>query len=233
MMRTAFLILCFLCCLTRIECIPKVACNQTADCQSATEECVDQVCECQDNHYIAYTSDLKVLCKQASRCAPGCQGNQVCFGGHCKCASRMLSINDECRTVSDFKEECSSYTALCDISSNLSCARDTCACIKSHWFNNETGSCKHKLEYLTANNITEYKVRPGVYCRTPGDCITGLNCTDFLCTCPESCEYHQDKEVCDCGDDGVSVVWPTVVGIFLGATIVFCWIGAITATFPE
>nr|XP_027216623.1 uncharacterized protein LOC113809282 [Penaeus vannamei] len=220
-------------CITHIECTPKAACNQTVACQPVTEECVHGVCECQKNHYISFTTNLEILCTPAPACSPDCEENQACIDGHCYCERGRVYVNDRCRLMAGFRKHCSTYAVLCDISANLSCAKSTCMCLETHWFDPETNSCQHKQQYLDANNVTEYKVRPEEYCRTPSDCITGLNCTDFLCKCPESCEFKQDKEVCDCGDAEVSITWPVIVGIFLGIIIVSCWAGAITAILPD
>ncbi|XP_047480447.1 uncharacterized protein LOC125033053 [Penaeus chinensis] len=233
MTDTVFLGLFFLSCLSHVECTPKAACNETDACQPVTEECVNGVCECQKNHDIELTAGLEILRNPAPACTPDCEDNKLCIDGHCHCDRGRVYVSDRCRSLEGFREFCSSSAFLCDISANLSCSNSTCLCLETHWFDPDTNSCRHKNEFLAEYNVTEYKVHPGIYCRTSDDCITGLHCKNFFCKCPKSCEYKRDKEVCDCGEAEVSVTWPIIVGILLGIIIIWFWVKAVLVTLPD
>ncbi|XP_063598913.1 uncharacterized protein LOC134775351 isoform X2 [Penaeus indicus] len=112
-------------------------------------------------------------------------------------------------------------TALCDIRKHSTCIRNTCVCTKGY-VANEHGQCELKDSYLVRMEMSEYRVKPGEYCRDSTNCIEGLVCEGFKCKCPTACTYDQRKEFCDCGDVEEQV-GPIMIGVLLGLNIIFFW----------
>ncbi|CAL4059410.1 unnamed protein product, partial [Meganyctiphanes norvegica] len=112
-----------------------------------------------------------------------------------------------------------------------------CICYPGFYGDPETKMCRLKSEYVKANNLSEYKVKPGFFCDSKDDCIEGLICKHNFCKCPDGCVYNATIESCDCGDyydsDDYweqSYVWPSIVGSALGLMISICWCGIIIET---
>ncbi|ROT66643.1 hypothetical protein C7M84_015338 [Penaeus vannamei] len=78
-------------------------------------------------------------------------------------------------------------------------------------------------------SLSEYRVKPGEYCRESADCIEGLECQGFQCKCPTACRYDQRKEICDCGKAAIQV-GPIYLGVFLGLLVLLFWYYTIERT---
>ncbi|XP_076046030.1 uncharacterized protein LOC143028174 [Oratosquilla oratoria] len=165
-------------------------------------------------------------CGSSECCAaPGrmCQCEDSFYGDYIRASNKCQQV--EMRSISRYCHFVSAELELvfkCNSSQGLECVKNKCVCESDYYFNFEMDVCEPRSEYVAINNITEYKVKPGVYCETSEDCIDGLFCLENnQCACPLACFYLEDRDTCDCGE--VKVAAPVTVGVFGGLLIVAFW----------
>lgn len=216
-------------------------CSSDAECKSRSggEVCGEEgYCVCRDAEALRYDS-LKLLMPKcdaggsfSSKCGGDqqtCPKNAFCNTNNtCVCLDGHVFFMDECIPGKSSKalELCRKDDALlffCDFHDGLVCRGGKCHCFPDFYLNYTNRKCERQSDYLEAHNMTEYRVKPGLYCRKGADCIEGLVCKDFKCACPQQCEYDEEVEVCDCGSS-VSLAGPIIVGGILGLLIIGFWL---------
>ncbi|CAL4064637.1 unnamed protein product [Meganyctiphanes norvegica] len=187
--------------------------------------------------------------------------------GICECLEGTIYYRNKCYKTdlpigNSFLKRCNSKYVLdilkdekvipiCHPEDNVFCSTDLslksgndiivgrCICYPGFYSDNKTKLCRPKNEYIDANNLKQYKVLPGMFCHSDGDCIEGLYCKENFCQCPEPCVYNSTIESCDCGDyydsyeywdSHAHYVWQALVGSFLGLAISVGWCFAICFT---
>ncbi|XP_068249950.1 uncharacterized protein [Palaemon carinicauda] len=218
------------------------------------EFCVDGICRCNPDYEVQYSSVLNPRCENIflslNMFVKGCKEkkcgeNEYCmerpspFTGinskqiKCMCNPGFLRINSACREASHQKvlERCyipeNGTVKSCDVNGNSFCKDGICVCFESYFANVTSGKCEPKGYYMKAHNLDEYRVRPHEYCLKESDCISGLECSNYQCECPQPCKYNETAEICDCGviekPPAPGITWPVIVGVLLGLCIVAFW----------
>lgn len=212
-------------------------CNKSTDCGVGVD-CIQGTCNCSEIWYAG--NSLTPVCRSwlyERLCTKDneCGEDAKCTSVKCECNAGFYRINASCRRVrlQRLMEPCKINlrgvgTALCDIKKHSLCIENTCVCARGY-IANEHGQCELKDSYLLRMEMSEYRVRPGEYCRENTDCIEGLECKGFECKCPSGCFYIASKMACDCGEVD-SQVAPIVTGILLGMINIFFWLWAIKRT---
>nr|XP_027226554.1 uncharacterized protein LOC113818560 [Penaeus vannamei] len=206
-------------------------CTYSSGCP-VPEVCTDNHCACSD---IKYSESLYPQCDWVSFCLHNttCWENAQCVDFACVCLKHYYKIESSCRRVS-FVRVMSTCRAnehvvyLCDIRKHSVCINNTCVCAKGYIPTSE-GSCEAQEVYMKKYSLSEYRVKPGEYCRESADCIEGLECQGFQCKCPTACRYDQRKEICDCGKAAIQV-GPIYLGVFLGLLVLLFWYYTIERT---
>lgn len=217
-------------------------CTLNSDCNNyfGEERCRDGWCNCSSIQYsessLAPECDPLIMltarfcssllnCPDHSRCEEG--EGCVCDEGYIKVASACKQ-----RVFQEVLQPCYSENGtvyICDLSQHSICSGGKCICFDTFLPNTTSGLCEPEKEFLSATNLSEYRVTPGKYCKYDSHCIEGLECRDNLCSCPSSCKYKKEKEICDCGESETPV-GPICVGIFSGILIIGFWITTINRT---
>ncbi|XP_068249951.1 uncharacterized protein [Palaemon carinicauda] len=220
------------------------------------ELCVDGICRCNPDYEVQYSSLLNPRCEHMSlsldifdkSCEQKkCGENEYCMERptpyvstylysneiKCMCNPGFLRIDLDCREASHQKvlERCyipeNGTVKSCDVNGNSFCKDGICVCFESYFANVTSGKCEPKANYMKAHNLTEYHVRPHEYCYRDSDCISGLECSNYLCECPRPCKYNETAEICDCGviekPPAAGITGPAIVGVLLGLCIVAFW----------
>lgn len=216
--------------------------NVGDDCEQGCgtkEECVDNLCLCDADHELSLDSDFTLTC---SRVIPGhisiCNNTRCNNISNCSIEDQPLALNGKCRKVKlqNIKKRCyrgelSDVVRICDYTKHQLCKSGQCICNKHYWYDPELNACDLKTNYLAKNNISEYRVKPGVYCADHNDCISGLQCSYLACACPNECKYRKKEEVCDCGS--TTPAGPIAVGVIGGIIIIIFWFIKIRSTVRE
>ncbi|XP_042882063.1 uncharacterized protein LOC122259385 [Penaeus japonicus] len=214
-------------------------CTSDHNCSRSTEECVQGWCSCSENAFLqldlsTLTPECKVFSSVACKTA-SCPKNSMCTkDGICACMDGYFKIGAECKKgrFQEILEPCfveDGEVFACDLSKYSMCLSGKCVCFETLFFNKSSGECEPKSEFLRANNISEYRVMPGNYCRNDSDCIEGLECTGFECSCPSYCRYKEEQSSCDCGAVGFSYE-PIILGCVLGLATIGFWTWMIKRT---
>lgn len=213
------------------------ACYSLTDC-TTDADCIHGICNCTEIWYIG--NSLTPICRSwqyEKLCTKDeeCWENAKCISVKCECNEGFYRINSSCRKVKlqGVMKQCKinlngADTEMCDINKHSICIENTCVCTKGY-IPNKYGQCESKESYLTRTRMTEYRVTPGEYCREDTDCIEGLECKSFECTCPSGCKHVARNMACDCGDVETEVA-PIIVGVLLGVINISFWFWAIRRT---
>ncbi|XP_063598930.1 uncharacterized protein LOC134775371 [Penaeus indicus] len=215
-------------------------CNNTADCR-VEEICMDSLCQCPQ---VVYSKRLYTVCSPIygmDICIFDiyCGSNSKCINRRCMCDEGYYWVGSSCRKVqvqpvkgpcrkTSWERWSSQAILLCDDSKHSVCIKDICVC-EEDYVPTSDGLCMPQELYMKNNSLSEYRVKPGEYCRESENCIEGLECEDFKCKCPSNCFYDQRKEVCDCGKVEAEM-GPVFLGIFLGVLIIIFWCRRIKKT---
>ncbi|XP_037773805.1 thrombomodulin-like isoform X1 [Penaeus monodon] len=207
-------------------------CSMNDSCSRLSEECVEGTCICKENAVLMldqYSLAPKCLLSSSKPCEiDNCPENSICSEDRtCKCDYGYLIVDGKCKKgkFQEILEPCfveNREIFSCDFHKRSLCKSGKCVCFDAFFLDKASGTCKPQAEFLKANNLTEYRVMPGSYCRNNSDCIEGLSCVDFECACPGSCKYKEEKALCDCG--AVRIPYDTItLGIILGLLIIEFW----------
>ncbi|XP_042227298.1 uncharacterized protein LOC121869786 isoform X2 [Homarus americanus] len=175
-----------------------------------------------------------------------CSFREKCVDGNCLCKEKLdLEYNKDtltpsCNVKFGFRNPQKVLAACnpkssngvinsCDIEEYSLCENGLCICFAGYFANTTSGKCERQSSYLKAYGLTEYRVKPGEYCKDDGQCIPGLVCKSFKCSCPGSCSYNSKRESCDCGEVDTPN-GPIIVGVIFGFIIIVFWIWRIKKT---
>nr|XP_027226574.1 uncharacterized protein LOC113818572 isoform X1 [Penaeus vannamei] len=202
-------------------------CTYSFDCPGQ-EFCEDNHCKCEN---IVYSKLLYPVCSRwlsHKSCLQDayCWENSKCINNQCVCDEGYYKIGVSCHKVQLQRvmgscKMTDEAVLLCDISKHSVCVNNICVCTRGY-IPSSNGSCEPKESYMKKHRLSEYRVKPGEYCRDHGNCILGLECRELECSCPVACQYNQSKEFCDCGESE-STNAPIYLGIFLGLLIILFW----------
>ncbi|XP_042882073.1 sine oculis-binding protein homolog [Penaeus japonicus] len=179
-----------------------------------------------------------LLCSSRILRKPGnCPANMKCNITGCFCDDGLLLVDSTCKKVIYQKvlEPCKikdDEAYACDLNQHSFCGAKKCVCFDTFLPNKTSGECEPEEHFLRATNSRKYQVLPGEYCKTSSHCIEGLECRDYACTCPSSCIYKKEMQVCDCGKTETSIA-PILVGVGGGLVIVVFWYLHIKKTYKR
>ncbi|CAL4121633.1 unnamed protein product, partial [Meganyctiphanes norvegica] len=230
-------------------------CSRDYHCKGSNEECIAGRCGCQSHTRVHWGFDLKVECDDWN--VDKCKNDRDCGtfmsiricnkNGICECPPGFIWISLQCYktdkpNATSFLKDCDHdpkdmfdddiIKLICHPEDNVFCSAGKCICYPGFYGDPETKRCRPKSEYIQDKNLSQYKVKPGMFCHSGADCIEGLKCNENFCRCPGGCVYKSSIESCDCGDYydsdeywDQSYLWPSIVGTFLGLIITcgWCW----------
>ncbi|XP_037775476.1 uncharacterized protein LOC119572433 [Penaeus monodon] len=193
-------------------------------------------CHCS---HIVYSNSLYPVCsrwRSYSLCGflRNCSKHSTCINYQCVCDEGYYQIDSSCRKVQlqpvmGTCREAGQAVWLCDVNKHSVCINNICVCAKGYVPTSD-GLCEPQELYMKNYGLSEYRVKPGEYCRESADCIEGLECERFKCRCPRNaCRHDQRKDVCDCGKVE-SQIGPIILGIFLGLFVILFWCCTIKRT---
>ncbi|XP_047476393.1 uncharacterized protein LOC125030394 isoform X2 [Penaeus chinensis] len=217
-------------------------CSSNRDCDPyiSEEHCKDGWCHCSSIQYnensLAPECDgLIMLTRRFCSSLLSCPDNSKCEEGTgCVCDEGYIKVDSACkqRVFQEVLQPCYSENGtvyICDLSQHSICSGGKCICFDTFLPNTTSGQCEPEKDFLIANKLDEYRVTPGEYCKYNTHCIEGLECQDNVCSCPSSCTYKKEKEICDCGESDNAVA-PICVGVLSGILIIGFWITTINRT---
>ncbi|CAL4166410.1 unnamed protein product [Meganyctiphanes norvegica] len=171
-------------------------CNETnMECIAATGRC-----GCQIHTQVHWGLDLKVECheKWADRChwRRDCGGfpNRICNKDNiCECSPDFIYIgSSQCYKTdkpngASFLKDCDhrsrnvldkdKIVRICHPEDNVFCSTSgKCICFPGFYGDPKTKLCLPKSEYIQANKLKQYKVKPRMFCHSDRDCIEGIEC---------------------------------------------------------
>ncbi|XP_069991434.1 prion-like-(Q/N-rich) domain-bearing protein 25 [Penaeus vannamei] len=207
-------------------------CIYSYDCPGQAS-CKNNHCTCPE---IEYSESLYPECNWRSQYCirtEYCSKNAQCIDHVCVCDEGYYRMESSCRKgqLQPVMSTCRVTRQalwMCDISKHSLCINDTCVCATGY-IPTADGSCEPQESYMKKYSLSDYRVKPGEYCRKSANCIEGLECQGFKCRCPVACRYDQRKEICDCGEVE-STNGPIYLGIFLGLLVILFWCCTIKRT---
>ncbi|XP_047478420.1 uncharacterized protein LOC125031580 [Penaeus chinensis] len=215
-------------------------CKYSTDCR-VEEICINDHCQCP---HIEYSKRHYSMCSPVNeydicRFITYCGRNSKCINHRCVCDEGYYWVTSACRKVQvqPVMGPCRETSLalwstqaiwLCDDRKHSVCINKICVCVKGYVPNSD-GLCKPQESYMKNYSLSEYRVKPGEYCRDSANCIEGLECEEFKCRCPTDCSYDQRKEACDCGKVDLEM-GPVLLGGFLGLLVILFWCRRIKRT---
>ncbi|XP_047478691.1 uncharacterized protein LOC125031787 [Penaeus chinensis] len=215
-------------------------CLTKYDCSSFTfnsEDCTDGFCNCSSLSRLRFeeyslSPDCSSILYLKTRYCEGlsvkCPPNSKCLDNEgCRCDDGYEFVGTDCLKVLYQKvmEPChikngSAY--VCDFNQHSFCGEKKCVCFDSFLPNITSGQCEPEADFLRASNLTKYTALHGEYCKSKSQCIEGLECFQYKCSCPSPCNYKKEMQVCDCGASESST-GPLLVGLLGGLLIIAFW----------